>query len=232
MWEALGAHVVKKLIDQVWPRSEKASSTKDASDIYEQVQRINRVMLAHGLKRAYWPEFFEKCEAPFSIKHSDLKGDDSLLDWLDNEKLDWICETFLIDRDWLNGGEKRPHQYFNFSNNPNELVMTLKSEFEKYPVDESSFHNAAFLLNSNSEKALSAGGTRVSVAYGIPICRLGGEVFVTRWIVDAAAGGYPWDSPKYQPQLRIFARIARNAYEMDTNWELLKICDFDAYHSG
>jgi hypothetical protein len=235
MLEPIGLHIIKKAIDSVWtrlsPRHRNVEREPEPS-IYDQVHRLKRVLIAHGLKPAYWPEFFDVCKAPFSIKHSELKSDESLLDWLDNAKLSWVCQTFLIDRDWLNGAGHQPHQLFNFSLYPQKMVETLKADYEKYPVDRSLHSDSVFLLNSQSEKALQDPATRVAIAYGIPICQLGNEILVTRWLVDDSAGGYHWHSQKYQPFIRMYARLAYKAFGMHTKWRLLKNVDFEAFQNG
>lgn len=232
MWESISGNVLKKLIDQFWPGSKKPEPAEEASGIYEQVHRFKRILIAHGLKPAYWPEFFEITKAPFAIRHADLKSDDTLLDWLDNTKVSWLCQTFLIDRDWMNGAGHGPHQHFSFGVHPQEMVETLNAESADYPLDESHHHDAVFLLNSQSEKALSDPCTRVVMVYGIPICRLGNEVLVTRWIVDDGGGGYSWIDRKYQPYIRMYARIAHKAFGMHTVWRLFKSKDFDAFQNG
>lgn len=228
----LVGHILKKLIDQFWPDSKKNAKTEEKSGIYEQVHRFKRVLIAHDIEPAYWPDFFETSKAPFSIRHADLKSDDSLLEWLDNTKVSWLCQTFLIDRDWMNGAGHGPHQRYIFGANPKRLVEAVKDESGNYPVDGSHHSDAVFLLNSHSEKALSDPCTRVAIAYGIPICQLGNEVLVTRWIVDDGGGGYPWKDEKYQPYIRIYARLAHMALGMHTIWRLLRTEDFDAFLNG
>lgn len=232
MFGEIGAHVIKKLIDQHWPWSKENIAKETKTEIYEQVRRFKRELIAHGLKPAYWPEFFETCKAPFSIKHSDLKSDETLLDWFDNEKLSWVCETLLIDRDWLNGEGYGPHRHFNFGIDPQKMVETLKAESENYPLEASHHRDAIFVINSQSEHALTNTSTCVSMAYGIPICRLGNEILVTRWVVDDGAGGYPWLDHRYQSFIRMYARLAHKAFGMYTTWELLKNKDFEAFQKG
>lgn len=134
MWESISGHVLKKLIDQFWPGSKKPEPAEEAAGIYEQVHRFKRVLIAHDIKPTYWPEFFEIAKAPFSIRHADLKSDDTLLDWLDNTKVSWLCQTFLIDRDWMNGAGHGPHQHFSFGVHPQEMVESLKSPRKSDPL--------------------------------------------------------------------------------------------------
>lgn len=229
MLESLGAHVLKKLIDQHWPWSKKPSPEQCDTGIYEQVHRFKRVMLAHELKPAYWPEFFEICKAPFAIKHADLKNDDTLLEWLDEDKLDWICETFLIRRDWINGYDCRPHISFSFNKDQVEMVDAIKAESNKFSLNNYGSKHAFIFISSTSKNALEY-APHVLMAYSLPVCQLRDEVLVSRWILDLSA--YPWGQSFYQRQVLQFANIAYHEFTMDPRWAQLTQKDFDKLETG
>jgi len=209
------------------------NEANNESEVYGKVRRFKRVLLAHEIPINYWADFFEVCKAPFTIENTDLTDEDTLLHWLNKEKTDWLCQLFLIDRDWINSDTRSPHAHYNFCQRPKRFAAVYDDESRGYPLDDMHSHrDAVFLLNTQSKRALEESSTRISMAYGIPVCQLGNEILVTRWIVDDTAGGYPWLSRKYQPFIRAFARIAHRGYGMYTTWEPLKPKDFEAFQNG
>ena len=203
-------HITKKAID--WGFEKFKPTPKESApepSILDQVQRFKRVMSAHGMRPEHWSRFFSACDAPFSIARTDQLNNESLLKWVDDNKVDWLCETFLIRRDWMDGeSNPRPHEGFYFNKNPQRFYETITKELEREPNGRSDLKAQAFFIcDSNKKDAEHSSGVRILVAVAIPLCRLSNEVTVYRYIFDDVGGGYPWHDIPYHNHLRILARL-------------------------
>lgn len=198
------------------------------------LQRFERVMVAHGMRREHWQRFFEECKAPFSLKLSDLKDDETVLEWLDNEKIQWLCDTLLISRDWMDGEEgARPHECFNFNKAPERFLKELDAQFGRTRgLTLNAMPRAVFALNHVKKSLETDRNSRIFSAFGIPLCRLSNEVIVYRWIFDHALGGYPWHSEPYRGCLRIVTRLALVHFNMSVEGVCFEKKEFVALDNG
>ncbi len=202
--------------------------------IITQVTRFKRVMSAHGMRPEHWQRFFEKCRAPFSINLSDLKDDNTILEWLNDQKIEWLCRALLIRRDWMDGEDHAdPHKFFCFNKNPKEFLTTLEKEISSEFVDlECGMPEAIFALNKDKKNSENDQDARLIFAVGLPLCKFSNELTVYRWIRDDAAGGYPWHSEPYRTHIRIVARLAFRHFNMSI-WGLnFEAKEFDNIDNG
>jgi hypothetical protein len=202
-----------------------------SKDSYELARRFRRVLEAHEIPGAYWPIFFNTCKAPFNITHAEHATDVLLQAWLTEEKINWLCDLFLIRRDWMNGADCGPHEYFTFNKDLEGMLECIKVKSKDYPFnDDYMSMEVQLFVSSTSKNALTSNGTEVSIAYGIPICRLENEVLVYRWVFDQSS--YPWGENLYQHQFLQFAQTANQKFSADPRWAQLNRKDFKQLAEG
>ena len=213
MLEPIGLHIIKKGIDWALHKLKSKPAGQDGlpePSILDQVHRFKRVIAAHGMRPEHWSRFFSACDAPFAIARTDQINDDALLAWMDDDKVDWLCEIFLINRDWMDGEAcTRPHNSIYFNKRPEYFFKTIEGELNKRTnkIREESAQ-VLFSLDSNDLNAEEDSGARLSVAIAIPLCRLSSELIVYRYIKDGASGGYPWHDEPYRSHVKIMARLS------------------------
>lgn len=212
----------------------RTQPTASEVEIFGQVRRFKRVMAADGMRPEQWPRFFKSCGAPFDIQLSDIKDDDSILNWLNDEKIDWLCNALLIRREWLDGeAHARPHEQFYFNRLPERFFETVTNEITRSPTCAHKGNVlAVFALDSDRQHAEHYPNVRLMIAIGIPVCRISNETTVYRWIYDDASGGYPWNEEAYQLHIRSIVRLAFSHFDMTVCGLYFGKKDFEAIDEG
>lgn len=97
------------------------------NEIYQLVDRIISIYQNHGLEISQIPSF---TDSDFNFKLSDFKDKNSILEILDNKFIDWTCNMFGVERDWVDGKSSRIYKHINYYKNIRsfmEEVFELKS---------------------------------------------------------------------------------------------------------
>jgi hypothetical protein len=93
------------------------------------VDRFISVYTNHGISINQISSFVDPA---FGLKISDFKNNDSILEVIDDKLLNWTCNAFCIERDWLDGTSERIYQHRNYYKNVegfSRLFVKLKNEY-------------------------------------------------------------------------------------------------------
>ena len=107
----------------------KPSDYSFNDEMYGLVDRFISIYTNHGILINQISSFVDPA---FGLKVSDFKNKDSILDIIDYKLLNWTCNTFCIERDWLDGTSERIYQHRNYYKNMEgfiRLFVKLKNEY-------------------------------------------------------------------------------------------------------
>lgn len=74
--------------------------SKEEYKIYEVVRRFIKVYEEHGILQSQIPGFVDK---KFGLQLKDFKDQESVLQILNDELINWTCKKFGVQRDWIDG---------------------------------------------------------------------------------------------------------------------------------
>lgn len=169
-------------------------------------QRVRRIFSAHGLRPNHLARFFAARDANFSITLSDQESDRSLLQWLNEEKIAWIAETFGIRREWIDGEDEEVHEWQMYDKDPERFLSTISQHtdaliYEKLPLNA----DAWFLRYGVGKDWETRGYSQVFVIIRIPLAWISSETIIYRYLSDFQP--YAWDEGRTAIQLRAWARL-------------------------
>lgn len=169
--------------------------------------RVRRIFTEHGLLPAHLPRFLETRKAPFSIKLTDLQSDSNLCRWLDEIKIEWIAQTFLIRREWIDGEDESIHQQFYFDRDPGHFFSTVSKHADQLVFEDTRDSPYAYFVRRGIGKDWEKKGDgRVFVIIAIPIASLSNERTIFKYISDFEP--YSWTNhARGHIQLRAWARL-------------------------
>ncbi len=193
----------------------RAGGQKTHGDIASLVARVRAVFTANGLEPAHLPRFIKTVKAPFTLTLADLKSEEDMIHWIDDQKLDWICETFLLRRPWLDGEDQRIHQEFNFDKKPSFFLSTISDYADAPAIQENLGRGEAYLIQWGVGKDWhKKGETRVFMVVRFPIMNLSHELTVYKYVADF--GPSPWEYGRTNIELRAFVRLLWNQKGIST----------------
>ena len=106
----------------------KLSKDNFNDEVYGLVDRFISIYTNHGMSINQISSFVDP---DFGLKVSDFKNKDSTLEVIDDEILNWTCNTFCIEREWLDGVSERIYPHRNYYINVEgfiRLFVKLKNE--------------------------------------------------------------------------------------------------------
>lgn len=170
------------------------------------VQRVRRIFEAHGLEPTHWARFFAVRNAPFTIALTDLHTDAALLAWLDESKLAWIAETFLLRREWIDGESSEIQQRFYFHKRPDLFFQEVSRHLDALIWEETLDNPSAYFVRwGHGKEWETSGDSRIFVIVRIPVVRLSENLYIYKYVSDLEP--YPWDQPSTNIQLRAWTRL-------------------------
>ena len=98
-------------------------------EVYGLVDRFISIYSSHGISINQISSFVDPA---FGLKVSDFKNKDSILEVIDDEILNWTCNAFCIERDWLDGTSERIYQHKNYYKDVKSFIrlfVKLKNEY-------------------------------------------------------------------------------------------------------
>ena len=107
----------------------KENNSPNSNEMSELVDRFISVYTNHGLSRTQISSFIN---GDFNFKISDFMDNDNIIKILDDKILNWTCNTFCIERDWLDGTSEEIYQHRNYYKNVEgfiRLFVKLKNEY-------------------------------------------------------------------------------------------------------
>jgi len=157
-------------------RKQTASSHSVAEPkLMELVRRVRRVFEAHGLEPAHLGRFLIQQKAPFSISFTDIQTDGAFLAWLDSEKIDWISQTFLIRREWIEGEDDRIHEDHSFDKQPERFFSTISRHTDALIYQDLMAQPQAYFIQWGlGGEWKGKGESRVFVVVAVPLAQIGG----------------------------------------------------------
>lgn len=165
-------------------------------------QRIRKIIIEHGIEYSQLPRFLRETGAPFAIEVGDLQSDERLIEWLNEDRIDWIAETFLIRKEWIHGEDEQIHHDFYFDKQPNYLYRAIKTHMrDPILVDRP----VAYFIRCRENEKWVDSWEMVHVIIEIPLLHLGPNRTVNRYISDHQ--GHPWSYQRSHVQLRAWARL-------------------------
>jgi hypothetical protein len=169
--------------------------------------RVRRVFEDHGVEPAHIARFMEQRRAPFTLGLSDLRSNETLIRWINDERLDWLAATFHIRREWLDGEDPQIHERLHFDKQPKEFFDFASRLLTESPAEFSDldYRAAYFVRCGKGRKWMDAGLGEVVVVLATPIAFLNSERVVCRYASDLTP--YPWDYQRTRIQLRAWARL-------------------------
>lgn len=166
------------------------------------LSRIRWIFSAHGLEPGHLCRFFQLQKAPFQFELTVWKTDESLLAWLNEDKIAWIAKRFLIRREWIDGEDDQIHEVFYFDKNPNEFLKTISEHsFNEYA-------EAYFIRLGQGKKWVKSDRQEVLFVLAVPIAELSHERMIYKYVCDLE--GYPWNYRRTHIQTRAWARLLSN----------------------
>jgi len=131
----------------------KLSNDSFNDEMHGLVDRFISVYTSHGISINQISSFVDPA---FGLKVSDFKNKDSILEVIDDEILNWTCNAFCIERDWLDGTSERIYQHRNYYKNVEgfiRLFVKLKNEycdgFEIYLIKNGELYPNLFVHTEN-----------------------------------------------------------------------------------
>jgi hypothetical protein len=203
-------------------------------DLKKHVLRVRQAFAKHGVLETQWARFLKMRKAPFSVSLRDLRSDDALLEWIDEKKLKWIEETFLLRREWLEGEDNCPHNRFHFDKDPAHFFETISHYADELVWEDIPASPEVYFIRWGiGNDWLTKGQSRVFVIVRVPLALLSREAYVYRYICDFEP--YPWNYERTNIQLRAWARLLSVNKKMfcfgcvidyETGHKILNGCDF------
>jgi hypothetical protein len=183
-----------------------APNSVDVPEVLGLVTRIRRILSAHGLSAGHLSRFFKSREANFTIDLRDTQTDGAFVAWLEEAKIEWIANTFLIRREWIDGEDARIHDEPYFDKQPRKFFATIGQHttgliFEDLPASPEAY----FIRWGKGKDWRKKGGSKVFVVVAVPVARFSNERIIFKYITDHQA--YPWDYERTNIQLRAWARL-------------------------
>ncbi|MGE6259776.1 hypothetical protein ACQKCU_18165 [Heyndrickxia sporothermodurans] len=87
------------------------SQKNEKSKVDFVIDRFIKIYEAHGIQQNQIPTFID---SKFKLKLKDFKNNESILQVLDNDLLEWTCEKFGVKRDWIDGTSNKIYGYTNY----------------------------------------------------------------------------------------------------------------------
>ena len=194
-----------------WIQRRSAPSTSAAvtalePKLLELVRRVRRVFEAHGLEFAHLARFFERLKAPFSIAFTDLQSDGAFLAWLNSARIEWIAQTFLIRREWIEGEDDQIHETQSFDKQPRRFFETVSRHTDPLIYqDLNASPDAYFIqwgLGADWERK---GESRIFVVIAVPLACMSHERTIYKYICELSPS--PWTYGRTNIELRAWARL-------------------------
>ena len=161
------------------------------------ISRVKRILTAHGLEPSHLARFLKVRRAPFTIELTDFTNDGAFLAWLTDDKIDWIANTFLIRREWIDGEDERIHEQHFFDKHPGEFFATVSRHVDVLVWEDVHTSPAAYFIRWGKGKEWrSKGESGVFVVLAVPLARFSNERMVFKYISDFTP--YPWDYARTQ----------------------------------
>lgn len=164
--------------------------------------RVRQVFSEQGLKPGHLARFFALMNAPFDFRLDHYRTDAALLAWLDDEKSDWIAQTFGIRREWLDGEDEQVYQRYHFDKNPRHFWEVASPE---RATASGLMPEAYFIRWGTGGDWAKKGHSAVFVVLALPLCQLSTELIIYRYVSDF--NPYAWDYPRCHIQMRAWARL-------------------------
>lgn len=170
------------------------------------VMRIQKIFSSHGLEVSHLPRFFAAMKAPFDFSLMDAQSPGAWLRWLDDKKMDWLANTFLIRREWIDGEDDRIFLDPHFDKNPKLFWNTVCEHVA--PLTDTArigWPEAYFIRRGKGKDWEKRGQSGVFMVLAVPIMQLSSERTIYKYISDF--NEYPWDYMRAQIQLRAWVRL-------------------------
>ncbi|PPA87734.1 hypothetical protein C4A75_00545 [Brevibacillus laterosporus] len=103
-----------------------------SNPLYDLVERFKLVYVSHGIAVNQISVFVD---SGFNLKLSDFRDNDSILNILNEELLQWTCDTFGINRDWIDGTSDRIYRPRNFYKDVTGFIKLIVGLKEKHGDD-------------------------------------------------------------------------------------------------
>lgn len=110
-------------------KTNENESQLEANPVIQLVERFKLVYLSHGIAINQIPAFIGE---HFMLKISDFKDNESILNILNEDILQWTCDVFGINRGWLDGTEERIYKHRNFYKSVHSLIQLLSELRKEY----------------------------------------------------------------------------------------------------
>jgi len=105
--------------------------------------RVIRIFESHGVHKNQIPRF---CD--FGLTIADVQNEQALLKRLDEKLLNFVCEKFAIQREWIDGATNQIYPIHDFYKKPENFLEFLDGILENNPEGSIS----GFLLTSGKKK--------------------------------------------------------------------------------
>jgi len=135
VWGGVGTVIGDVILKDV----EKSSNERgiqistEPNEIDEVVDRFISVYTNHGVNRSQISSFMD---GSFNFKISDFRDNNSVMNILDNEILNWTCSTFGIQREWLDGlPDKEIYPYVDYYKGIDRFIKFVYEFKVKYGRD-------------------------------------------------------------------------------------------------
>lgn len=170
------------------------------------VHRVRQLFAAHGLEPTQLGRFLSQQRAPFSIAFTDIQTDGALLAWLDSDKIDWISQTFLIRREWIEGEDDRIHEDHSFDKQPERFFATISKHTDALIYQDLVAQPLAYFIQWGlGSEWKKRGESRVFVVVAVPLAQMSNERTVYKHICEFNPS--PWDYGRTNIELRAWARL-------------------------
>jgi len=94
----------------IW-NEDSEKNVKEKSKVDLVVDRFIKVYEAHGIQQNQIVTFVDK---EFNLKLKDFKNNESILEILDNDLIEWTCNKFGVKRDWIDGTSDRIYESVDY----------------------------------------------------------------------------------------------------------------------
>lgn len=189
----------------------------DGNEILQLVDRFISIYESHGVSLSQIAFFAEE---DFNLKLADFKNKDSILNIMDNNFINWTCNVFGIQREWVEGKSKRIYKHINYYKEIHRFIDDICRLKELYSNDLFIFmmKNGELVDNELGEKY-------VTVILKYPIKKVNNNT-IYRYVPISINWDWGYWRTRYQLKAIIYIcenlNIDTNAYDMsiDTMYKI------------
>lgn len=108
------------------------SKDDEKNEVFQLVDNFKKIYIYHGVSIKRIPFFVDK---KFGLNLIDFKDEESILRILDENLINWTCNTFGVEKKWLYGESNKMYKYNNYYKSISRFINDMYVLKQKYNSD-------------------------------------------------------------------------------------------------